>query len=323
MPKKFRFGVVCGELQDGEQWGQYAHRVESLGYDRLLAPDTFSPDRPAAFPALATAAQETRLRVGSYVCCTDYRHPVILAKEAATLNRLTGGRFELGLGPGNWIDDYQQAGISFEPAGTRVSKFAESLHIIKALLGKSGEETVSYQGTYFTITHMKGFSLPQQSPPAIFVGAGGKRMLSIAGREADIVGIAPITAKPNAGYGPTAFGIQLANATDEPTLQKIAWVREAARDRFDSLELASPLFAVIPTNESEQVARRIAQNAQVSPEEVRSALSFAIGTHEQIAETLWKRRERYGISYIIVLDKDRETFAPIITLLKDWDQSNT
>jgi probable F420-dependent oxidoreductase len=297
---------------------QYAHKVEALGYDRLLASDTFSPDRPAPFPALAVAAFSTSLQVGSYVCSTDYRHPVVLAKETATLARLTQHRFMLGLGPGNWIDDYEQAGIPFEAAGKRISKFEESLAIIKRLLR---EEKVSYTGTYFSITDMRGFAQTTQSP--IFIGAGGKRMLTIAGREADIIGIAPITAHPKAGYGPTAFGIQLANAVDEPTLQKIQWVREAAGERFERLELGSPVFSVVVTDAREQVAQRIAQNAQRSPEEVLAALSFLVGSIEQIAETLWRRRERYGISYIIVLDKDKETFAPVMALLKERDKVNS
>ncbi len=317
MPKAFRFGIVCSKLESGSQWLEHVQEAQALGYDRLLAPDTFSPDRPAPFPALTAAALSTSLDVGTYVCCTDYHHPVVLAKIAATLDTLTPGRFLLGLGPGNWKNnDYEKAGIHFDPVGTRVSRFEEAVHIIKSLLTA---ETVNFQGKYFTISDMKGFLHPQQAAPRVYIGAGGPRMLKIAGRVADIIGIAPLP-QSQQGYGPFTGATDLENATDEPTLQKIAWVREAAGERFANIELACPVFRVAVTDRQEQAIEQSATYLKLSPEQVRQALPILIGTTEQIAELLWERRERYGISYIIVLDKDRHAFAPVIALLKDRDK---
>src|SRR6266550_2451379 len=192
--RPFRFGVICEHMQSAEEWVTKARQAEEYGYSTLLIRDHFirEPfgDQLAPLIALMAAANATKtLRVGSLVMDNDYRHPVMLAKEAATLDLLSGGRFELGIGAGWLRSEYEQAGMVFEPAGVRVSRLEEAIQVLKALFA---DQPITFAGDHYTITNLSGFPKPTQRPhPPILVGAGSKRMLALAAREADIVGILP------------------------------------------------------------------------------------------------------------------------------------
>src|SRR5438874_3181345 len=190
--RPFRFGVICERMQSAEEWITKAHQAEDYGYATLLIRDhvTREPfgDQLAPLIALMAAANATKtLRIGSLVLDNDYRHPVMLAKEAATLDLLSGGRFELGIGAGWLRSEYEQAGMVFESAGVRVSRLEEAIQVLKGLFA---DRPLTFAGNHYTITNLNGFPKPAQRPhPPILVGAGSKRMLALAAREADIVGI--------------------------------------------------------------------------------------------------------------------------------------
>jgi probable F420-dependent oxidoreductase len=311
MPRPFRFGVLCEEMGTAEAWITRARRVEELGYATLLLRDHFMPghfpDQFAPIAGLTAAAMlTTRLRVGSMVFDTDYRHPVLLAKEAATLDVLSGGRFEFGLGAG-WMDsEYEQAGMPFDPPGTRISRFEEALHIFKGLFA---EGPLTFRGKHYTIREIDGFPKPVQRPhPPILIGAGGQRMLGIAGREADIVGIlaGPLNAGEPTVRDPEAF-------TPERFAEKIARLEAAAGERFSQLELSvitSPVF----TNDRRQGAAQVAQArgwSGVTAEEVLEMPTIFVGSEDQIAEQMLERRERFGLSYYMVTDQMMEAVAPL------------
>src|SRR6266478_5123143 len=224
MPGPFRFGVTAAHAPSRTAWITIARRVEELGYATLLIPDRMNVGSLSPTPALAVAASATTsLRVGSYVFCNGYRHPVLLAREAATLDLLSDGRFEPGLGAGVGPAEFQQLGIPFANAGTRVGHLEETLQLLKHLFT---EETVNFSGKYYTITEMKGNIRPVQQPHLpILVAGAGERMLKLAAREANIIAI---------GSKISAQGRDPADATLE---QKIAWVEEAAGKRFADLEL--------------------------------------------------------------------------------------
>lgn len=237
MPRPFRFGVVAAYAPSHSAWVTTARRAEELGYSTLLMPDRANVGSLAPFPALATAAQATTtLRVGSYVFCNEYRHPVILAREAATLDLLSEGRLELGLGAGVESSEPQQLGIPFASAGARVAHLEESLQIIQRLFT---EETVNFSGRFHTLTDIKGYPKPVQKPHMPILVAGiGERMLKLAAREATIIAIgSKITAR-----GP--------DPTDATLEQKIAWIQEAAGPRFADLELAQTIFDLHITDSS-------------------------------------------------------------------------
>lgn len=290
MAQSFRFGVVSSAVQSGAEWAARARRVEELGYSTLFVVDRL-PMPLAPLTALAmAAATTTSLRVGSYVFCNSYRHPVLLAKEMATLDLLSNGRCEFGLGTGTGESDFQQLGLTFESPGTRVSRLEEALHIIKPFLRG---ETVNYAGKYYTITNLQSPLKPVQQPhPPIFIGSSGKRMLSIAAREADILAVT------------TSIGPQGANPNDAPLEEKIAWVREAAGERFEHLEFAQTAYYLAITDSPVSVI------PWAGPPIPRVEMST-----EQAIEHLLERRERYGFSYIQVSDGQMENFAPIVARL--------
>ncbi|HEV8192550.1 MAG TPA: TIGR03621 family F420-dependent LLM class oxidoreductase, partial [Ktedonobacterales bacterium] len=247
--------------------------------------------------------------VGTLVLDNDYRHPVILAKEAATLDVLSQGRFELGLGAGWAKDEYQQAGMPFDPPGVRVSRLEEALHVIRGLFA---QQPLTFSGAYYSIDHLNGYPKPIQQPhPPILIGASARRMLAIAAREANIIGLL------NGDY---STGVEI----DDPLkrspgvmAEKIAWIRQSAGDRFDQIEL-STVIAPILTSDQRQGAERCAREYgwdNVSPEDVLEMPSIFIGSTEQIIEQMEARRERYGLSYYIVSDAIMEEFAPLVARL--------
>ncbi|HEU5230585.1 MAG TPA: LLM class F420-dependent oxidoreductase [Ktedonobacteraceae bacterium] len=302
--RPFRFGVVAAHIRSRSDWVAQARKVEELGYDTLLVVDHLTTSL-GPLVALTVAAEVTqKIRVGSFVLCNDFRHPAILAKELATLDVLSEGRLEFGLGSGYMPSDYQQTGLRFDSPGIRVSRFEESVRLFKNIFS---EETVNFQGDHYTITNLQGLPKPVQRPhPPLYIGGGGQRVLSFAAREADIVGIA---------HKNSAHGLNLANTTSEPTAQKIAWVREAAGDRFSQLELSVMVFQTQITDQRDGVAAQMGQRVGLSAAQVLDSMQLLVGTVDQVAETLWTRRENFGISYIVVTEEQIEKFAPVVARL--------
>ena len=304
--RPFRFGVTAPTPSGGTDWVERARRVEQLGYSILVVPDHFR-DHLAPVPALTAAAlATTRLRVGSLVFSNDFRHPAVLAKEAATIDVLSGGRFELGLG-GGWLRaEYDQTGIPFEAPGTRVERLEEAVTIIKGLLAG---ERVTFAGRHYTIADLEGRPTPVQRPhPPIAIGGGGRRTLSLAAREASIVGLVPRARRDGSG-------LDLSDLSDAATREKLEWVRSAAGARFDSLEINALIQAVVVADQRMTAADQLASRFKVAREVVLGTVYVAVGTIEEICETLRQRRERHGISYLTVFERDMEAFAPVVARL--------
>ncbi len=291
MAKAFRFGVVSGGFPSSAEWVSFAQRVEALGYSSLLLPDR-TVTMLATVPALAAAAVATKtLRVGSYVFANDYRHPALLARDVATLDVLSNGRVECGLGAGVGESDFQQLGLPFGSAGLRVSRFEEGLQIMKQFFTS---ELVNFSGEYYTVTDMPALPRPVQQPhPPIIVGSAGRRMLTIAAREANI--IAPTRRWRGRGVEPD----------DTPLEEKIGWIREGAGSRFDQLELSQSAFGITLTDSP----------VGVTPLKGGPPVFPTPMTTEQAIDHLVKQREQLGISYIQVQEGQIENFAPIVARL--------
>jgi probable F420-dependent oxidoreductase len=310
--RPFRFGVIGEGIRTAEDLRAVAGRAEALGYATLLLRDHFVAepfgDQLAPMVALTAAAAATRtLRVGSLVLDNDYRHPVLLAKEAATLDLLSGGRFELGIGAGWLRDEYRRAGIQFDPPAVRVARLEESVRLLKGLLSGSG---ASFEGEHYAVRGIDLFPRPLQRPhPPVLVGAGSRRMLGIAGREADIVGILP-RALPDG-----TISEELEERSPETLARKVEWVRQAAAGRAVELSMMVDVtVADHPRRAAELVAARNGWGAAAGPL-VERMPSILAGPVEHIAERLQQRRERHGFSYLVVSNRHMERFAPVVERL--------
>ena len=307
MSRPFRFSVQAPGPPDATARRELARKAEDLGYSTLTMADHFD-DRMAPVAGLMAAADATTtLRIGTLVFANDYRHPVVLAKEAATLDLLSEGRFELGLGAGWMTADYEQAGLTLDPAGVRVDRLTEAVTIVKGLLAG---ETVDFSGDHYRVTGLTGTPMPVQRPrPPLLIGGGGRRVLSLAGREADIVGV---NFDMRAGRLEETFG---PNGTRANTEQKLGWIREAAGDRFDDLELQVRVHFGAVTDRRDDLAGEIGPAFGLTPEEALGTPHALAGTVDQIVDDLVERRETFGVSYIGLNADWMDDFAPVVARL--------
>ncbi|MFC6885957.1 MULTISPECIES: TIGR03621 family F420-dependent LLM class oxidoreductase [Actinomadura] len=309
----FRFGVVGESVRTAGDLLSTARRAEELDYATLtlrdhLIPDGFGDQLAPMVALTAAAAATTRLRVGTLVLANDYRHPAFVAKEAATLDAVSGGRFELGLGAGWLREEYERAGLPFDPARVRVDRLEESLRIVTSLL--DGEKT-TFAGEHYRVDGLTVHPVPPRRPP-LLVGAGSRRMLGLAGRYADIAGVLP-RALPNG-----TISDELTERLPDTIARKVGWVREAAeaaggRDVELSM-LVYPAFGPDPRRAAAKVAVLRGWGAS-SAGLVLDMPSQFVGPPEHIAEQMAARRERFGFSYYLVSDADMEAFAPVVALL--------
>lgn len=307
MTRPFRFGVQISKPLAERTWADTARHIEQLGYSSLLLPDHFG-DQLAPVPAMAAAAAvTTELKVGALVFDNDYRHPVVLAKEMATIDEMSGGRVELGIGAGWMRTDYEQSGMTYDPPGVRVSRFEEGIAVMKGLLGSG---PFDFTGEHYEIAALEGWPTPARPEGIPFlIGGGGRRVLGIAGREADIVSVNPNMAA-GAVDADTPKDVMAAQID-----QKIEWIRAGAGDRFDDIELSTTLFFVAITDDSASVADGVAAMFGSTAADVTSTPIVALGTVEQIAEAMVERRERWGYSYVICSSDAADAFAPVVERL--------
>jgi probable F420-dependent oxidoreductase len=314
MPARpFRFGIQCSALpvdgapSGGARWAALARRVEELGFSTLTVADHLD-DQLAVIPAVQAAADATTtLRVGTLVLCNDYRHPVVAAKELATVDVLSGGRLEAGLGAGWMTSDYQRAGIALDPPGRRIARLAAAIDVIEAVWS---DAPATVHGADYRITGLDGRPKPLQRPrPPLLLGGGGRRMLELAATRADIVGLNVNLAKGviDADAGPDGS----AAATD----RKLSWVRAAAGGRFEDIELQVRVHLVLATDDRAAVAEAVGPGFGLTPAESLQTPHALVGSVEEMCDDLVARRERWGISYIGVSVDALDAMAPVVARL--------
>jgi len=306
--RPFRFGVQVNGTGSRREWADLARRVEDSGYSTMTMPDHFG-DQLAPVPALQCAADATtELRLGALVNDNDYKHPVVLAKELATMDVLSDGRVEVGLGAGWMISDYEQSGIPYDPPGVRISRFIEALGIIKSAFGP---DRFSFDGEHYTVTDYDGMPKPVQSPPPVLIGGGGPRVLRFAAREADIVGInATLT---SGAVDASTFESMTAESVDD----KVAVVRDAAGDagRHDDIELNIRTFMVFVTDDVAGALDTLSGFTGVPTDVIAQSPFALVGPPSKIGDDLRERRERWGFSYVIVGQGDVDSIAPVVAEL--------
>lgn len=309
-PRRFRFAVELAEPLEGMSWLDSARWVEDAGYSTLFVPDHFG-DQLAPIAAMTAAAAATeRLNVGALVFDNDYRHPVVLAKEMATIDVLFEGRCEVGLGAGWMRTDYETSGIPMDRPGVRVDRMIEATSIIRGLW--SGE-SVHHRGEHYTITDLVGLPTPHTpgGPPLLLAG-GAPRMLRFAGANADIVGVNPSIHSGEIDSDAARDG--LADRMDA----KLAWVREGAGDRFDDLELNAWIPVVSITDDAQAVAELLAPGFGLGgedPAELLDSPMVLAGTVPELVDRLHARRERWGFSYHVVQNESALELAPLVAEL--------
>jgi probable F420-dependent oxidoreductase len=306
--RPFRFGVQAKSVATRSEWVELARRVEAAGYSTLGLPDHFD-DQLAPVPALQCAADATStLRLGALVHDNDYKHPIVLAKELATMDVLSDGRIQIGLGAGWTATDYEQSGIAYDSPGVRISRMIEGLSVIRAALGP---ERFSFAGEHYRVTDYDGLPKPIQTPIPLLIGGGGQRMLRLAAREADIVGVnATLT---SGTIDQTAFESMTADAVDA----KVAIVHAAAcnADRLEAIEMNVRSYMVFVTHDVAGALQTLTDFTGAPAEMIERSPFALVGPPEKLVDDLLERRQRWGFSYVIVGQNDVEAFAPVVAQL--------
>lgn len=301
MVRPFRFSAVLRMASSGKEWAEKARRLEDAGFDALLVPDHLVGPRFAPVAAMTAAAcATTRLKVGTLVFANDFRHPAVLAKEAATVDVLSDGRLELGLGTGWMAHDYRQAGLTLDTPGVRVARLAEAIEVMKGLW-RGGP--FRYTGEHYRIDGLEQMPLPVQRPgPRLMLGGGGPKVLRLAAREADVINLtmrvkADGTGPDTDDSGPDAFR------------KKIEIVRLAAGDRFDSIELGTSILQL-------GLGKDVQEWSAANPSAQADTPQVLVGSAAEICDRLRHWRQEYGITnYVLHHEHDLAAFLPIVAEL--------
>ena len=304
MTHPFRFGLQCRGPLEQADWAALARKVEDLGWSTLTVADHLD-EGPAPIPALMAAADATTtLRVGTMVLANDYRHPVVLAKEAATVDLLSAGRFELGLGAGWMTTDYEASGIPLDRPGVRIARLAEAIEVVRGLWAP---DPFTFTGEHYHINGLDGLPKPvRPGGPPMVVGGGGERILRLAGSVADVVAL-----NVNLHTGvidERAFPDGVPAMTD----RKLGWIREAAGDRFGQLELQVRVHLAMVTDDRSAVIDELAPGFGLTRADAEQTPHALVGSVEEICDQLVERRERWGISYLGLSADQLDAFAPIV-----------
>ncbi|MFM8846544.1 MAG: TIGR03621 family F420-dependent LLM class oxidoreductase [Actinomycetota bacterium] len=318
MSKPFRFGLQAYAPASGKDWRDLARKAESMGFssfhlaDHVIGPGpaltaTGHPVQTvAAIPAMAVAAEATdTIKIGCRVLCVDYRNPVMLAKEVATLDFFSEGRLELGIGAGWLQNEYEAMGIPFDKAGVRIERMEEVIGLLRASFAE-GELNVT--GRHVHAVGFEAVPKPVRTPP-LMIGGGAKKVLTIAGREADIVSL---NFNNSSGkLGPAGIG----SSTAELTLEKIGWVKDGAGARFDQIEIEIAAYFTIVTPDGDGTRAKMAPMFGMTPEVLAEHPNALIGSVDEICDRIVERRERFGISYVSFGASVIDAVAPVIDRL--------
>ena len=304
----FRFGVQLTGADSRDAWIDKAKRAESLGYSVVTIVDHMG-DQLAPMPALtAIAMSTTSIRIGPMVLANDWRNPLLVAREAATLDWLSNGRLELGIGAGWLMTDYAQLGIVYDPPSVRVERMMEALPIIRDLLDG---RRITHKGRYYRFTDASCLPRPVQKPhPPMVIGGGSRRLLTFAGRFADIVNV-----HTNLGATGVVGDQSRADLSSAAARRRFAWVRDGAANRLPQIELGLRIFAASVTDHPESAAADLGRRWGLDATELLESPYAVVGTVDAVAEIILKRRDDLGATYFTWNETEMERMAPVVRLL--------
>jgi probable F420-dependent oxidoreductase len=307
--RPFSFAAMMRGADSGGAFLDRVRQIEQLGYTTAAMVDHFNPTYSPTPGLTAAAVVAPSLRVLATVYDNDFRNPVLLAKEIATMDQITGGRVDFGLGAG-WLErDYDQTGIQYDRPGVRISRMEEALKVFK---GAWSGEAFSFEGDYYSVKDHTGYPSTVQDPhPPIYIGGGGQRILGIAGREADIIGV-------HVRFGPEG-ALDSVDTIRAEMEKKIDWIRAGAGDRFDQIELALLVFAVkVVASEADKQAEieSIAKSNEMSVAAVEASPYFLVGSEADLIEQIQGLRDTFNITHFTVTPDDVDGFAPVVKQLR-------
>lgn len=307
MTRPFRFGLTLERTSDQGRIADQARRAEELGYSCMLMTDHLDDRNGPLVTLTAAALATTSLRVGTLVLCNDYRHPVVLAKELATLDRVSGGRLEVGIGAGWMTTDYEQAGIGKDRPGLRIERLSEAVSVLE---GCFGDGPFDFAGEHYTVAGLDAGPKPVQRPrPPLLMAGGGRKMLTLAAQRADIVAV-------NVNLHTGVVDERVATtATAEATDEKVALVRDVAGERLGGIELSVGVFIGTIVEDRQGFAAALAPGFGLTVEQALGSPHALFGTVDECIATLEERRERWGVSYVTIPAETAEEFAPVVERL--------
>ncbi len=305
-PMRFRFGAQASKADSGTEWAGLARRLERDGFDTMSMPDHMGPQLGPLSALGYAAASTTTLRITMNVLANDFRHPAVLAKELATLDLLSGGRLEAGLGAGWMKEDYRSSGIALDAAGTRIQRLAEAVTVLRGLLSPG---PFSFEGRYYRIDALEGYPQPAQRPLPLLVGGGGRRVLTLATEVADIVGVAL--------QNPTGipFPANAADASRESFAAKTDVIKEAAARCGRHPEICVRVLACEVTDDRRGAVERVSRAWSVAPEMVEHSPYALIGSPDAIIDHLGGLRTEFGATYFVSSLPAALQLAPVIARL--------
>ena len=312
--RAIRFGTTAGRADSADALRALARRAEDLGYSSFGLADHFMIPFAPLVAGMAVADVTTAVRIGQVVLASDFRHPAVLAKELATLDVLSGGRVEIGIGAGWMRDEFDAAGIPFDSPSVRIERLEEAVTVLKGLFA---DEPCTFAGKHFAVTALDGLPKPVQRPhPPIMIGGGGRKVLSVAARQADIIQVLPGVIRGVAALDPNQFAARSYG-------EKLDWIRDAAGTRFDDIELGTLLMHVAITDDAErarddflaQFPAEAVQNDATRAELLASPV-VAIGSIDDVCDRLLSTRDEFGFSYFSTpVGGTPDTLAPLIERL--------
>jgi len=307
MSHPFKFSVSLGNIEDPQTLVATALRAEELGYHGISLPDHLDQQCGPLVGLAAVAVATTDLALTNLVLANDYRHPAVLAKELATLDLLSNGRLEFGIGAGWQTTDYERAGITKDRPGVRIARLSEAIAVLK---GCFSDGPFDFHGDHYTIEGLDSQPKPARRPhPKLIVAGGGPKVLSLAARQADIIGVNfdLNSGGIDAAVGPTGS----TSATDT----KLSVIRDAAGDRLGSIELQTRVHFTSVTDDRESLIAAVAPGFRITADDAVTMPHVLVGTIEQIVDTIRMWRERWGFSYITWSADSMETLAPVVKRL--------
>ena len=321
MTRPFRFAVQAFSSTSRQAWVDLARQVEDSGYstlhvaDHLLGPGSkiegtgHRVQTLALIPALTAAAMATStLRIGSRMACVSYHLPTVLTKEMASIDVLSEGRLEIGLGAGWLVNEYEGMGIPFEPAGVRIGQLRETAEFMR--MAYADEAEVEYRGEYIQSYGYHAVPPTVQRPrPPLMIGGGAPKVLGLAGELADIVSV-----NFNNSSGVVGAG-SITSSTEDETAKKIQWIKDGAGERFERIELETATYFISVEGRSEITPEQVMARTGMDHATLKRFPHAAVGSVDEICEELVRRREEFGFSYITVGDAHMDAFMPIVERL--------